>query len=225
LKKLETKKLFYNEYKYKLVFRTRLSRYLRGSDFKKSLRQLTNFVDESNKKSPANQRKQLSNLNRLRDTLSQDEVAEVTSLLKEFSKASDFRLRIEYNTVGVFSNNKTWLKKIARMANNAKEFYEPLDESLLTDPNVIVLKRPIDFEYRVTLASNCKVDTGFADWVATNTDKVKATQWTLQKIRRGVYVGGLYFYARDKKIVNLIQLMIGNMGRVDKVIYADDKDK
>ena len=111
------------------------------------------------------------------------------------------------------------------MANNAKEFYEPLDESLLTDPNVIVLKRPIDFEYRVTLASNCKVDTGFADWVATNTDKVKATQWTLQKIRRGVYVGGLYFYARDKKIVNLIQLMIGNMGRVDKVIYADDKDK
>jgi hypothetical protein len=39
------------------------------------------------------------------------------------------------------------------------------------------------------------------------------------------WVNGMYFYARDERIIQLCHLMLDNIRRIDKVIYKQDIDK
>ena len=94
----------------------------------------------------------------------------------------------------------------------------------MLEPNVIISNAPIEFEYKVTVGST--VDPSFPQWVRKNRDKVKAGRVFLNLVETKSYVKGMYFYCRDMKILQFVNIIIGgSVRRVDKFINKPDNDK
>lgn len=69
------------------------------------------------------------------------------------------------------------------------------------------------------------VDPNLAEWIISNKDKAKAGPVCLQEIANNGYVKGYYIYIRDEKIIQLLNLFIGNIQRIDKLVYIAKTDK
>ena len=132
------------------------------------------------------------------------------------------KTRIENNLIHVYSHNYNWLQQLASKFN-ANEFWEPRIDISKFDKNTIVIDEPSIYEYKVTLGDN--VDPNLAEWIISNKDKAKAGPVCLQEIANNGYVKGYYIYIRDEKIIQLLNLFIGNIQRIDKLVYIAKTDK
>lgn len=210
----ETKKLFYDEYPYKLSIYNALGHIFREKNFKFARDELDQLQLLFERNEPL-----------VRGSFRQkyydsDTFQEAKVLYKELTSRDDYKIRIENPNLQLYSHNKDWLLKIARMVRFPVDFFEP--KAVLTK-NVIIVDNPSEYNYRITLGS--KVDPGLARWIEANPKLSKAGPVCLEEIKNNGYVKGLYFYVRDEKILNLVNLMLGKSCRVDKIVCKQDLDK
>ena len=112
-------------------------------------------------------------------------------------------LRVSNPRMNVYSHDRDWLLMLSVKINSACEFYEPSKQHLsMLSKNVILLDTIPEYEYKITLGDRC--DSNLANWIVNNPDKAKAGPVCLSTIARGAYTNGLYFYARDEKILQLL---------------------
>lgn len=224
LKKHETTKLFYNKYLYRLGIYNPIASIFRNKNFSYASTVLdklqANYEDGLPLEVTYVMRKQPIRVSDFLD-------AQV--LYNDFSRyKDDYLLRIEANTIGVYSNDKEWLKRVAYKLKNKKDFTEPqaeLVEFLRNNTNTIIVDNNFGFEYKITLGNN-RCPPTFADWLEKNRDKVKVTNQLIEDIRHGNYVSSRYFYARSENVLMLVRLIIlDNMQRVDKLVSKQDIDK
>lgn len=124
----------------------------------------------------------------------------------------------------IYSNDLKLLERLSTKLGNCIELWTPSTDVPLIPVNTIVLERPMEYEYRVTLGSWVTED--FANWIQNNQDKVKIGKRCFDAIQRGHYTQGLYFYVRNERYLSLLQLIIGDsIQRIDKVIYKQNLDK
>lgn len=223
LAKNETTKLFYNKYLYKLGIYNPLGTIFRNKNFAYASTVLdklqANYEDGLPLEVTYVMRKQPI---RIPDFLDAQILYNELSRYKE-----DYLFRVEGSTLGIYSNDKEWCKRLAYKLKNAKDFTEPqadLVQFLRENTNTIIVDKDFGYEYKITLNGACPAT--FADWLKANRDKVKVTDNLIDHIKDGQYVQGRYFYARSENVLMLIRLIIlDNMQRVDKLVSKQDIDK
>lgn len=223
MKLVETKKLFYNEYKYKLVIHQKMAFYIKA----RNLSRLREHLDRLQRQVDSGE-KSLSLFSGFRSkTITLDEFYEVKKIYRELVKSSNYATRSEGVTLSFYSNDYAWLLKLKGKVDYPKELWQPRAEaeSVINDPNVIVCKEPPQYEYKATLRPANKVDPGLADWIESNPGLAKTTAKTLENIRAGRnYLGG-QIYLRDEKVVALSSLVMPTSARIDKLVYVPIEDK
>jgi hypothetical protein len=215
LKVLETTKLFYNEYPYKIVLRNALGHIFRDKNYKVSRDILDSLQLKYEKGEP------LTWGSYLVKQYEVDTFIEAKYLYSEFIKFNNYKIRIENPIMQIYSSDLNWLKKIAKNVSGCYELWEP---TTVLSKNTIVVSKPTPFQYRVTIQSNQK-NPNLATWITNNPDKAKGGRKLLSELTRDGLVRGLYFYVRDEKVLNLLGLMLSHPFRVDKVITKQDNDK
>ena len=230
LKLYETTKLHYGEYLYKLVLTNELSNIFRSElqrhtslGFAKE--QLNNLKEKYILGEPLE--RQIYRSIRIIPTEHYLDAVDIYSTLK-FSK--DFKIRVDLKTrMSIYTNEKSTLKKIInKMRVSNTEFWEPDVTSvnmLLGEENIIITNNIPVFPFKITLGTQ-KIDTNFAYWLKSNTDKSRIGNIALTAIEQGLDVNGLYFFIRDEKVLSLITMIIGhNIRRIDRLIYKQNIDK
>lgn len=219
LLRTETNKLFYDEFPYRLVINNSLSHIFRDKNLDSAKEQLAILQVQYDLGEPL-----IWGSKYRRTSVSPSTFAEAKVLYKELYKQVDFKLRVSNPRMQVYSHDRDWLLMLSTKIFSAYEFSEPnKDHISKLGKNVILLDTIPEYEYKVTLGDRC--DSNLAAWIVKNPDKVKAGPICLSTIARGGFTNGLYFYARDAKILQLLNLFLSRIVRIDKLVYKLDDDK
>lgn len=227
MKLFETKKLHHGKYLYKLVLFNPLSTIFRSCDQNKKLAFASSKIAEYDEK-----RKQgepiVKNNYRSSVTISEDSFLDAKDVFNALKKSSDYKIRCESTTLGIYSNDKTLLMKIAnKMRVSCREFWEPNPEAvelLSNKENLIIVNYPSSYQYQVHLSYK-RVDPNAYNWLKSNSDKVKVGPKTLRDFGNG-FANGSYIYVRDDRVMSLVEMLIGHaIRKIDKIVYKGDIDK
>jgi hypothetical protein len=222
LKKFETHKLFWDEYLYKLVVHNRLATIFRNKNLANAERVLSTIREQYEKGEPL-----LLYKTRRHDYVKESQYLDAEKLLQFFLTSNNFKIRVESSTLNLYSNDTKWLKSVRRVltSENIHEYWEP-DVSSIQHllEKTIILQEKIDFQFRITLG-NKRGNQGFAQFAKKNPHLIRLGPVLLKELEQEGWVSGMYFYARDERVIQLCHLMLGNIRRIDKVIYKQDIDK
>lgn len=226
-KTLNSEKLFYNTYLYKLHVRTPLSHLMKSHPTRgvtytalntlKALMGNNDAIKVGRFKSAT--RTQMEDCEKTLDRLK--------------GKQSEFKLRCELYSLIVYSNNLKLLEEIAQdtSVDTPCILWAPVpgSESFLSgNINTIVSKKPVKYEYKVTLkyGSSATHKAALATWIKNNPDKAKAGPVVLRNLEIDYYVGGNYFYVKNTSCLSIIEMIIGSgINKIEKVVYINDIDK
>ena len=220
LLQFDTNKLFYNKFKHKLVIRNSLTYIFREKKYQESrvvLDHLQHLYEE-------NQPLQLKSHMRITSVSLPDflECKTLLSLLQNHKE--DYKLRVEHPNLNIYSNNLNWLLAITYKIQNCEEIWSPTSSiEKLLQPNIIISKNPTNYPIKLTLGNNGHIDPSFIQWAENNKKLIKIGNGLKEKILNSGYVSGMYFYVRDEKVLNLINLMISSaIVRIDKILCKED---
>ena len=141
-------------------------------------------------------------------------------LYSNFKTADDYLLRIQGTRMNVYSNNYSWLKYISSILakDSVCEFWEPnVDNIDVLDSNTIIVPKSNGYEYKITLNSALG-NNGFFTFATAKPHLIKAGPVLMEEMANSGYVNNLYFYARDTKVVQLCNLLLNNIRRIDKLV-------
>ena len=223
--KCETTKLFYDEYPYKLVIVNAMSHIFRDKNLSKAKDSLSSLQQMFDQGEPLRWGPPVRPYFDRRDrSIEVDTFVEAKNLYIEFSKQTDYKLRVSNPYMQIYSHDYDWLVMLSKKLKGVIELWEPRSENISQlSANTILVNTPTDYKFKVTLGYDC--DPNLAEWIKKNPDKAKAGPVCLQTITRGGYTRGLYFYARDEKILQLLNLFVSSVVRIDKLVYNQKKDK
>lgn len=161
--------------------------------------------------------------------------------LKEFNKfyekvnnlpKDETKIRIEYNTVRIFCNNKDlvdtlsvdlkkWISSVSGPSTN-KEF------NYLNNNSKKVLCKSLPkngFRYKAYLRSNVGIDerTSFITWIRKLNDVFEIPRSTEQWLEgRFIYHPNPYFYIKDEKTLAMVLLFMSkNIRKVEEFVIKD----
>ena len=219
IRELETTKLFYNKYLYKLLLHNPLVSIFRDKNFTYARQQL----DALQLKYESGDKLRVSE-HRL--AVSVEQFVGAKFLLTELDKQIDFKLRIESPRMAIYSNDKKWLEYMKTKPLKFFEFWSPNNKYVHLLQKNTILTNDINFGYTYKVTFSDKIDPNFYKWIINNPSKVKAGDTCLESIKKGQYVRGFYVYIKDDKILSLVLLMIGSqIARIDNIVYKKVKDK
>ena len=230
LKLLESRKLFYSEYLYKLVFRNELSNIFRSDLQKKeklsyARQQLDRLAEDYRNNLPLRKMTWRTEI-----VVDANDYLDAMTLYAVLKNSDEYRIRIDpYSSVSLFSNNKEFLLTLGNKLNTtAVKFWEPNVEyiELLTTKTKIQIVDEIPKLPLKVWFNSTRVNKDFAIWIRANRDKCKIGKIALDSLEDYGYLNGLYIYLRDEKVLNLVTLLAGaSIRSVDKLVYSGDIDK
>lgn len=147
-----------------------------------------------------------------------DDVTTATSLLDLLNSEKDFAVRIEKNTMDIYSNNDLFIERIRNIDNTVvREIIKPRDQTikrfLLANPNSIICKN-YTHKFRVTVNPLGNNSQSFHEW-AEKIPKIK--------LLKRIYKTEGYFYAADEKVLSLCRLFLeSRIRRIDVMITEEE---
>ena len=230
LKRLESNKLFYSEYLYKLVFRNELSTIFRNELQKKeklsyARQEIDRLTEDYRNNSPMTKRAWRTDI-----SISVDEYIDAVTVYNILKTNDEYKLRIDpYSTMSFYSNNKNFLLELgSKLRTGTVHFWEPdpsYIDALKSNTKIQIVDKIPALPIKVWFNST-RINQDFANWLRANDDKCKIGVIALQSLEDYGYLNGLYIYLRDEKILNLVTLLAGSSIRsVEKLVYRGDIDK
>ena len=223
LKKLETTKLFWGKYLYKLCINNGIGHIFR----EKNLSHVREVLDTLQQQYDSGDPLVIESFYR-KYPVKEISFLDARKLYKFLSKKDDYMLRIENSTVCIYSNNREWIHTLKSALNkeNLNELWEPNPDHLPhLDANTIIVDKSNGYDYKVTLGPKVADTAGFANWASNNPKQVKVGPVLMQNLENNGSVIDLYFYARDEKTLRLCELMLSNIRRIDKLVVKPNLDK
>ena len=216
---LKTTKLFYDQYMYRLVVQHNLGIIFRDKNLSYARSILDSLQQQAETGDEINWKRSL----RYTMPVTRDALVTAQFLLAEFTAQGhdNYKLRCEHPFLNIYTNDIHWVESLKNRNLSIESFTQPSIEDINNlKPKVIITnENPIEFQYKVTVGN--QVSSGLGDWITANPDKCKAGNKFLQEVKNNGYVNGMYFYVRDEKVLQLIQIIIGgNIKRVDKFINS-----
>lgn len=232
MKHYSTQKLFYNQYLYKVYFYNELNGFFR-TEFQKpgtlsyareKLDQLTEYY--------RNGMPMQTPIYRTFKNVDEETYLDARFLYATLLRSKEqYRVRVEsFNRISIFSNDEKFVDKIANgLRTKLIEIHKPdevVKEEILSNANTIVSPNPVYWPIKVTMGKNKRDYSGLAKWAKANPDKVKIGEVALHALETHGFVSGYYLFVKSEKILNLINIMIGdNIRRIDTIVYKADLDK
>ena len=223
LKKCETTKLFWGKYLYKLTVRNGIGAIFRDKNLSYAREVLDTLQQQYEEGDP------LIVTRYFRETpVTELSFLDARKLYKFLSKTDDYMLRIEGSNTSVYSNNREWIHtlKSAMNKDNLLELWEPNPDHLShLEPNTIIVDKSNGYNFKVTLGPGVGDTSGFANWAKHNPNQVRVGPQLQHNLEHNSYASDMYFYARDEKTLNLCELMLSNIRRIDKLVVKPNIDK
>jgi hypothetical protein len=231
LKLLESKKLHYKKYLYKLkvsspvasIFRTERQR---SGNLEFARSQLDRYQNLYDNGLPI----VCYRISRGRSPIDLKFIKEAYEIYNILRSASGYLMRCEHKTLIIYTNDRQLLISISKKIHTYEvELWEP-DKSvvkfLTSNADIIIVDKPTDFPYKITLGRE-PGSVSLGKWIDNNTDKVKIGPVLLNNLHKAApWIQGQYFYVRDEHVIFLLQIMIStNISRIDKLVYKGDIDK
>ena len=216
--RFETTKLFYNTFKHKLVIKNNLSYIFKDKNFYNARVEIDElqYLYEENEQL-------FIRLHRRKVPVSTQEFFECKTLYNILQSNKEYKLRIEKPNLGIYSNDLPWLMDISSKVAEPLELWspDPITQHKL-QKNVILVDVEPAFPFKVTLGNRTKTDPSFVNWAIKNKSLIRISNKLLSKIQQDGYVAGSYFYVRDEKVLNLINLFLSSpVMRVDKLVFKE----
>jgi len=230
LKLLESRKLFFSEYLYKLVFRNELNSIFRSDLQKKeklsyARRELDRLAEDYRNNFPLFKRAWRTDI-----PIANNDYFDAMTLYSALKNSNEYKLRIDpYSTITLFSNNREFLLTLGNKLNTtAVKFWEPnvaYIELLKSKTKIQIVDEVPKLPLKVWFNST-RVNKDFATWIRSNRDKCKIGKIALESLESYGYLNGLYIYLRDEKVLSLVTILAGaSIRSVDKLVYSGDIDK
>lgn len=230
MKLLESRKLFFSEYLYKLVFRNELNSIFRSDLQKKeklsyARRELDRLAEDYRNNFPLFKRAWRTDI-----PIANNDYFDAMTLYSALKNSNEYKLRIDpYSTITLFSNNREFLLTLGNKLNTtAVKFWEPnvaYIELLKSKTKIQIVDEVPKLPLKVWFNST-RVNKDFANWLRANDDKCKIGKIALESLESYGYLNGLYIYLRDEKVLSLVTILAGaSIRSVDKLVYSGDIDK
>lgn len=222
MKRLETTKLFWGEYQYRLSLKNTLSPIFR----EKNLSHARQVLDKLQQMYEKGELLYLAQGTR-RKPITEESFFDAKRLYIAFSKCLEYKVRVESTTLSIYSNDVSWIEKLATDVESSSliSIHKPDPKFINSlNPNTILVEENIGYEYKVTLGYRSG-SPEFAAWAEKNPKLIKIGSKAKEEMLRSGYVNGMYFYARDERTLQLCNLMLSNIRRIDKLIVKQDIDK
>lgn len=227
MKLYETKKLHYGKYFYKLAIVNCCASYFR-TEFQRdgSLKYARRKLDNVNKHYMPNDydwKVEIPVTPSYNDVIPVEHFWDAIDIYRHLLKHTDYKIRCESQHLLIYSNNRKMLVDLGnKLRQKYIEFWEPNPETiqaLSSEKNVIIVNKPPQYEYKVTLG-NKKGVAALARWIEHNPKLASMGTRARESCKNENYVYGYYFYVRDIKTLLIIQMMAGdNILRTDKFVY------
>lgn len=208
LKAKVTKKLFYDEYPYKLVVRNSLGHIFRDKNLKNARDEL-DILQLQYEKGESLRRGSYRIF-----TYDIPTFKEAKILYRLLKNVNEYKLRVENPRLQIYSHSLSFLQNISKKVRHPEELWMP---EVPLDKNTILVNKPMPYNIKVTI-QNLNVSTSLAKWIRSNPKLAKAGPVCLSEIEKDGYTNGYYFYVRDEKVLSIVSLMVGNNFRVDKIV-------
>jgi hypothetical protein len=218
----KSKKLFYKKYLYKVEIS-----FVLGNIFR-TYWQRTNQLDYAHSKIQE-YRHQLQRQKHIEEgyykkiRFSHNEVDDAEQIRLCLNQIKDYMIRQEYtDRFAIYVNQcQDLINTLQNLKTVGKITVTEPDPSIanIKDPDMLVSKKADQFAYKVTLNAGSlrRTNPTLLNWIAANRDKIKITDYGLEKAYSTVGV-----YVRDDKVLMLLQ-MTGDkyIKRIEKLVLPD----
>lgn len=207
MKQQVTKKLFYDQYLYRIQLRVNKASIWRGGDINYVLNQIFLYNNPT--------KKHEYGFNYISNCTPQD-IEKHTKLYQTLYELEDYKIRVETSIISIYSNTKDTIEKIKKeMQKEVISICEPKSEQhkklLSSRPNIVFSK--VDFKYKLTLGRINKDSVNFTDW-AKNNKKVQLPRVDDGKIYRGCNI-----LIKDDKTLMMVKMYLGSsIQRIDEIL-------
>ena len=208
-KYLNTNKLFYDKYVYKVALDCKLALYFRGNDLDSTRLTLESFREEMEFKGTQSM---FVGHSYHRTSVDMAEVVRALVLITVLESIDDYHIRVERG-ISIFSNNESMLDTLQELYGTlCREVCRPKDdkvkEFLLTNPKAII-RNEYTHKYKVTVNPLGSTADDFKTW-AKNLPKIN-------HVSKNYRYGG-YFYIADLKTLSMCRLFLGDkIRRIDEL--------
>jgi hypothetical protein len=199
----KTTKLFFNKYVYKVAVRTPLSTLFRGKDLLNTRQQIEILSERFDNKRVSSTN--ITNGWRSRQQATSTDVFVGLLLLDQLDSLSDFTLRVENSTLGLYCNDLDFILKITSINSiDVEEIAVPetdeVRDFLLSNPKAII-RGEYTHKYKVTITALWESADNFKEW-AVKLPKIKTT--------KNKYKYGGHFYVADEKTLSLCHIFLAD---------------
>tara|TARA_B100000925_G_C21968054_1_gene456541 strand:+ start:298 stop:981 length:684 start_codon:yes stop_codon:yes gene_type:complete len=223
LQRLQTTKLFYNKYVFKLRLKNELAAIFRGMNLGWAKTKLDEMQRDAEAEIPIKSpfRAWRGESKNISIETFMDNCVIYTALQKNKDHCM---VRVENQKLDIYSNENIWLEELADKIG-AIELHEPANDEklnfLLENKNTQIVRGKVDWPYKAFLSK--KIDPNFVNYCEANSHAIKIGAKAKQAITKGYYVEGFYFYTKDEKYLMLAKIALG--GRITKIVkYISEAD-
>jgi len=212
----KTTKLFFNKYIYKVAVRTPLSTLFRGKNLPVTRQQIEALSERFSNARVASTN--ITNGWRTRQQATSADVFVGLMLLDQLESLSDFTLRVENSTLGLYCNDQDFISKITNINDiDVEEIAEPetdeVREYLLLNPKSII-RGEYTHKYKVTINALWESADNFKEW-AVKLPKIKTTN--------NRYRFGGHFYVADEKTLSLCHIFLADkIRKVEELVTTTE---
>lgn len=209
-----TKKAFFGKYIYKVAIQLPVASAFRGKNLLVTKLQIAMLVERLNR----NGNKSITLDGWRRSSASPDDLRIANDIISILESVPDFTLRVEYNTLGLYFNDKDVFDRIINIKNViVEETSVPADDKtrdfLLTSPKSII-RDEYTHKYKVTIAGLDHNAASFKEW-AQKLPKIKTTG--------NQYKYGGHFYVADEKTLSLCRIYLSDkIRKVEELVTSSE---
>jgi hypothetical protein len=212
----KTTKLFFNKYVYKVAVRTPLSTLFRGKNLPNTRQQIEALSERFDNKRVSST--SITNRWRSRQQATSTDVFVGLLLLDQLDSLSDFTLRVENSTLGLYCNDLDFISKVTNIVGiNVEEIAVPENDDvrdfLLSNPKSII-RGEYTHKYKVTVNALWESADNFKAW-AVKLPKIKTTN--------NKYRFGGHFYVADEKTLSLCHIFLADkIRKVEQLVTTTE---
>jgi hypothetical protein len=211
-----TKKLFKNQYQYKLVITCAGASWFRGGDWDSVLDQLKKVTITQD--GPLKGKITAHYPTWRTGIKTQEDLDYGFKLHKVLSKMTDIEVRVESPWITVYTNSKSNVDALVKIdASKIKYVCSP--PSVPLEEDTIIMPK-VNFDYRITLGKTTQNHSAFIGWAEQN-KKLKLTNSCKRELARNMSWGGTHFYVSGDNNLLMVKMHLGgSINKVERIIKA-----
>lgn len=204
----ETNKLFFDQYKYKIVLIVKTASWFRGND-------LDNVQHKLLTREKSNH-----NLSWVRNLTTAD-YNYTNKLLDAMKGYQNYEIRIETPYLSFYTNQEKYIEKLSSIDSEKVKYVTMPNsntQSALDNHKVIVKK--LDFDYKVHMGRTTQDFSSFINWCENN-PKIRMPKRVKRDLSKAHSWGGGHFYVKDEKSLFVVKMFVGSwISKVEEVVKA-----